>query len=153
MRDNYQQVFGTAKSGGLVSRIDCVLTSIGPYEIPLGAKIFELMQATRASHEDLRTLVSGDFAGTLLAKPGLDSRLRDKVESFNACWTGITLKQFKDVALRAHKDQRKPGNVVIAAGKEKASVLLEAVRRGLVNQVIVDQALANQLLVLCGAEK
>jgi hypothetical protein len=86
----------------------------------------------------------GDLGGVLIPKPELESEDRDLVKELNEMWTGIKLQDLKRIAKVASTSDG-GGIVVVAIGKQKAAVLYETIRLGLVNEALIDQDLVNKL--------
>jgi DNA-binding transcriptional regulator LsrR (DeoR family) len=63
------------------------------------------------------------------------------VHFWNRRWTGISLEQYAACAQRSVA-QQSPGVVVVAIGKNKAEAVHDAVARGLINNLLVDEELA-----------
>jgi DNA-binding transcriptional regulator LsrR (DeoR family) len=144
--DAYHDIFGGQRKDETeqepwIRRMDCILTSVGPRERPLGDR---LLKTAGIHKERLRELVIGDICGILIPRPGLSTAEDSEVERVTERWTGIKLGDLEDCARRASRS-RGTGVIVIAIGKNKAAFIYEVVRRGLVNHLIVDQDLADRL--------
>jgi DNA-binding transcriptional regulator LsrR (DeoR family) len=142
----YLSIFG---AGGYVHKIDAVLTSVGVFSAnhphKAAAFIRERGVQNPADKPRMEAAILGDFAGNLIPKPGLNASDREFVESLNKGWTGISLDQLLQIARKA-KTTSRPGIVTIAhSAEEKATLLSEALRRGLINHLIVDELLATEL--------
>jgi hypothetical protein len=67
-------------------------------------------------------------------------------------FTGITIADIEALAKRtavSDGQDRRPGIVVLAIGENKARIVYEVVRRGLVTELIIDHDLAFELGRLC----
>lgn len=153
----YRRIFGSGSTGPeppLAERVDTFLTGVGvlPLEDSAAwpqAAVFlrQLIAQQESTAEELSRLAYGDFGGLLLAREGLGQRDAARVEALNQSWTGMQLPKLKQLAARAAAN-RAPGIVVVAAGAAKACMIREVMRRGLVNELIIDTALADALLAL-----
>lgn len=141
---SYQRIF--TQSRPLIGQLDTLLTSVGSSEAPMGGNISELVEAGGIDASILKTLVIGDVGGVLIARPNLKPSERKLVDTLNAMWTGIQFDHLRSIAIRA-RSVKKPGSgvVVVAAGRDKASIVLECIRLGLVNQLLIDSDLASAL--------
>ena len=59
-------------------------------------------------------------------------------------WTGVRLKHLQRIAQQAERRKR-PGVIVVSLGIDRAEIIAEAVRCGLINELIVDRSLADAL--------
>jgi len=144
---SYREIFGARAP--LIGRVDSLLTSVGHSRHPMGFIHDELLSAGSTSTKPLTsarlaTLVAGDIGGVLLPKPDLDSAHRREVEALNAMWTGVKLEHLQRIAQQADRRKR-PGVIVVSLGADRAEIIAEAVRCGLINELIVDRALADAL--------
>lgn len=145
---SYKEVFGTKSP--LIRQVDSLLTAVGPSSHPMGFIHEELLKAGSTQKKKLTAaalskLVVGDVGGVLFPRPGLDARGRAEVEALNSMWTGAKLSHLERIATRAAKSDR-PGIIVVAmGGHERAAIVAEAVRYGLVNELIIDRTLAEAL--------
>ncbi len=140
---SYKEIF--SKSDALVDGLDGLVTSIGSVEHAVSGNIAELLAAGGIDTKTLNDLVVGDIGGALIAKHSLSSADRRLVTELNMMWTGISLDHIRGITMRAAKDNQKPGTIVVAVGKERALVAFELIRRGLVNELIIDRDLARAL--------
>jgi DNA-binding transcriptional regulator LsrR (DeoR family) len=153
----YRAIFGPdgrAPSEGhenapLIRRIDAVLTSTSTHEWPLGFDDDSLIRTAGVPREQLNDLVIGDLCGAVIPRPNLDGKAKAEVESILRRWTGVKISQLRDCALRSQTGG--PGVIVLAIGANKAQVVFEAVRRGLVQHLFTDQDLADELEEHCSA--
>jgi len=150
---SYREIFGTRSP--LIAKVDSLLTSVGPSGRPMGFIHEELLSAGSTASRQLTTtrlgaLVAGDIGGVLIPKPGLNAQSRRDVAALNAMWTGVTLKHLQRIAQQAERNQR-PGVIVVSVGADRAEIIAEAVRCGIVNELIVDRTLADALARLLAA--
>lgn len=145
---SYREVFGTATP--LIDRVDSLLTAVGPSSRPMGFIHDELLRAGSTPRKKLTAarlseLVAGDLGGVLFPRPDLDSREQTEVEALNAMWTGATLRHLERIARQAARGTR-PGIIVVSMGdEERAKIIAEAVRYGLINELIIDRPLSEAL--------
>jgi DNA-binding transcriptional regulator LsrR (DeoR family) len=140
---SYRRIF--EGDDALAGRLDVILTSIGSAESSFASKSnAEILKAGKIEVEDLERVLIGDLGGVLIPKPELESEDRDLVKELNEMWTGIKLQDLKRIAKVASTSDG-GGIVVVAIGKQKAAVLYETIRLGLVNEALIDQDLANKL--------
>ena len=144
---SYREIFGTHTP--LIDRVDSLLTSAGASRRVMGFVHEELLRAGSTPSKPLTSaklseLVAGDIGGIIIPKPGLNAAARREVEQLAAMWTGVTLAHLLRIARQADRTGR-PGVILVALGSDRAEIVAEAVRRGLVNELIVDRQLANAL--------
>jgi DNA-binding transcriptional regulator LsrR (DeoR family) len=145
---SYREMFGDR--GPLIRQVDALLTSVGPAKRPMGFVNEELRSAGSVpgrplTKEQLERLVVGDVGGVLLPRRDLDRADRREVDQLNAMWTGITREHLERIAAQAARTRR-PGVIVASfGGAGRAETIAEAVRCGLVNELIIDRQLAEAL--------
>jgi DNA-binding transcriptional regulator LsrR (DeoR family) len=143
---SYQDIFEGRENGGApwVSCLDAIITSVSTSERPLGFDHDNLVKTARMSRTDLEVAVVGDLCGALIPRKGHENEVR----SMSEYWTGITLDQIRACAVRS-SGQGKPGVILLAIGRNKSRVVFAVAQMGLVNQVIIDQDLADGLEEIC----
>jgi DNA-binding transcriptional regulator LsrR (DeoR family) len=148
---NYREIFGSAGNSGkgLVNKLDTILTSVGASEWHWRMCGIELCEIGGIDRGEFEQIVLGDLGGVLLPrseypKPEEDRRLREIAE----LWTGIKREHYHAVARKGGPHR---GVVVFAIGANKARIVYRAIRAGLVNHLVCDQALAYALCRECGA--
>jgi DNA-binding transcriptional regulator LsrR (DeoR family) len=145
---SYQEIFGGRSP--LIHRVDTLLTSVGPGRRPMGFINEELLRAGSLprrplTKEQLEKLVVGDVGGVLLPRRDLDRAGRREVDQLNAMWTGVKREHLERIATQAARTKR-PGVIVASfGGADRAEPIAEAVRCGLVNELIIDRSLAEAL--------
>ena len=143
---NYREIFGTRAP--LIAAVDSLLTSAGPSNGAMGFIHHELLEAGSTEKRKLTTarlgaLVAGDIGGVLIPRRSLADRR--EVQALNAMWTGARLEHLERIARQADRTRR-PGVILVAVGVPgRAEIVAEAVRWGLVNQLIIDRQLADGL--------
>ena len=77
-------------------------------------------------------------------RPAVDSLVRQQFERFQSRWMGVTERHIRKCA-----DRRRAGNgvgvIVLAVGSSRAEVVLECIRRGLVNHLFADYSLLDAI--------
>jgi DNA-binding transcriptional regulator LsrR (DeoR family) len=146
---SYREVFG--ETNPLIAQVDSLLTAVGPAEHPMGFSFEELLTAgstpeRKLTGARLKKLVVGDIGGVLIPRPGLDAPARREVEQLQKMWTGVQLHHLERIARAAAKGSR-PG-VIIAAigGDDRAEIIAEVIRYGLVNELVIDRPLSEALV-------
>lgn len=145
---SYREVFG--QPDPLIHHVDTLLTSVGSSERPMGFVHDELLKAggtkgKSMAPETLSALVAGDMGGVLLPRQGLTARDRREVAELNRMWTGATLAHYERIVKAAQRSSR-PGIVLLSiGGPGRAEIVAEVLRHGLVNELVVDRALAEEL--------
>lgn len=67
------------------------------------------------------------------------------MEALNGMWTGAKLSHLERIAAQAGRSTRPDVIVVAMGGDDRAEILAEAIRYGLVNELIIDRTLAEAL--------
>jgi len=140
---NYESILSGPEA--FVSRMNILLTSVGYAEALVRGGHNDLLRAGRIDPIKLQGLVVGDLGGLLIPRPSLNASQSALVDELNEMWTGISLKQVSEIAARAHCNADTSGVVVLALRAERAGTLLELVRLGLANHLIIDQDVADAL--------
>jgi hypothetical protein len=103
-----------------------------------------IVKAWGIKAEDLQRLFYGDMAGVLIPRTNLSPRDKSLVAELDEMQIGLKERHLRRIAQIGSVGNR-PGNIVIAVGRQKAPVLFEVIRRGLVNEVIIDRSLVAAL--------
>jgi len=150
----YRAILGVPpnKQPPLVDSVDTLITGTGiivmgkaqSYE-ETGDFIQERLMQEGMSKEVLSKMVYGDIGGFLLERERLRAADRKVVDELNRGWTGIKENHLKAVAGKGSPDGP-PGIILVAAGAAKAEMVLEIIRRGYVNELLIDTDLATALL-------
>ncbi len=154
----YEQIFDSQheqsprseQEKSLASQLEMILTSIGPAESLFGYIGRELFRSGMKI-EELQKVAFGDICGVCIPRPGISEEGEKQLQIIAERWTGVRRKHLEDCANRAAK-LKKPGVVVVAVGKKKAQFVLEIVKHGLVNILIVDDDLEEHLKLLVKEE-
>lgn len=112
-----------------------------------GDFIAERLLQEKIRKDDLARLVFGDVGGVLLEKPSLSPAERKTVDLLNDGWTGMREADLRRIAQAAGRNGS-GGVILVASSAAKAEVLLAAILRGLVNQIVVDEPLKARLVEL-----
>jgi DNA-binding transcriptional regulator LsrR (DeoR family) len=160
----YQAIFGTGagKQKPLADSLDTIISGMGII-VPQKERANPEPPAPGAFHEEtgdfirervaqeenlteasMNRFIYGDVGGWLLEREGLTAGDRRLVDELNQGWTGLKGEQMAAVARKA-KASRAPGVIILAAGPAKAAMVKEIVRRGLVNELLIDATLAAAL--------
>lgn len=142
----YQRVFSGPEA--LVNRMDMLITSLGSSKSPVLGSFDELVQAAGIRANDLRQLVVGDVGGILLPRSGLSHAKAALVDELNGLWTGIKIGHLNAIADRAAENPEMAGVVVVALQAERGDTIFELIRRGLVNELIIDHMAAERLQII-----
>jgi len=140
--DGYRDIFQRER---WIDKIDCVLTSVSADESPLTFGLLDLTRATGGpDRKRLHELVIGDICGIFIPRLGLRSPELAELKEIQKRWNGMTELQLKRCADNALQNGA-PGVIVMAIGKNKAAMVYESVKRGLVNTLVIDDDLAEEL--------
>jgi DNA-binding transcriptional regulator LsrR (DeoR family) len=150
---SYRRVFGGHRS--IVSRIDCLITSIGQDGKPLALASAELEEACGITRQEVNELVLAEIGGALIPRERITNDQQVELADLEASMIGLKLDDIRRIAEQAADPSRPkadqlPGVCVVAIGKNKARSLLTVLREGLVNELIVDDELAIELEHLLG---
>lgn len=162
---------GRESSGRLIEEMDTLITGVGT-----AAKTSTdpwLIERVNAMHneppltrEDFEAYTFGDISGVYLLRPELPaligsrlgktagqgkvgrerSAIEAKVRRINTQWTGIQREHVARCAERARSSDQTAGVIVLAIGRAKSEIVIEAVNQSLVNHLLIDQDLADALL-------
>jgi predicted transcriptional regulator len=160
---SYRQIFGPhpdekavppeSTPPPLAEQLDMVLTSVGSSDNPMGFGLGSLFKTMSIRVDELRALIVAEIGGVCLARCNLERKQTKKFEGFRAHWTGLRQKHLEACAERgADPKTNAPGVVVVSVGRERAAVVAELVKRGLVNHLLVDNLLADELDKICRAD-
>ena len=144
---SHREIFGDNNSEqrtpGLADNLDMILTSVGTSNHPFGFGRDSLLEP--ATLEVLRQIGIGDLGGVCLGRTGLTTTQERVIKAVGERWTGLRDHHLTACAERALKeaDQStgKPGVVVVSVGKDRAPAIFEAVKKGLLNHLVIDDEL------------
>jgi hypothetical protein len=170
----YRRIFlGDAGQSPLIDEIDTLITGVGtaaktstdPWLIE---RVNAMQNDPPLTREDFEAYTFGDIAGVYLLRPELteliaarharvsgaasktarerNAVVESKVKRINTQWTGIQREHVAQCAERARSTQKTPGVIVLAIGRAKSDIVIEAVNQSLVNHLLIDQDLADALV-------
>jgi DNA-binding transcriptional regulator LsrR (DeoR family) len=131
----------------MADRVSMVLTSVGPQEHPFGYGGEEFLRSAGFKAAQLPQLALSDVSGLLLEREDLSPGQRKLAARIECHWTGISMERLKLCAQRARKQRKAPGVVAVAAGASKATVVIECMRRGLLNHLVIDDDCEHEMRV------
>lgn len=139
----YRRIFGP---GGLVGEIQALLTSAAGLDLAYLSDpwLNALLDAGNLDLKALAGLMVGNVAGLVLPRPGLGRADLRRVEELNERHMGLTLSQLEACAKRCASNGD-PGVVLAAHGDSKTQTIVEALRRRMVNELVLDDELAESL--------
>lgn len=152
----YKDIFyggsgGSAQNEPLIETIDTVITSVGAAETTLGWGEDEFGRTASFNRVDLKELIIGDISGVLIPKPNLKNPERKKLHLIEERWTGVKEVHLKECARKANENKTS-GVIIATIGANKGEIVLECIKRGLVNHLLIDQDLADKLRGLLDQE-
>jgi len=134
-----------------IDQLDTILTGIGSAETSLKYWDDALVRTGGIDRDRLSRLVIGDICGILFARPDLSPSQQTELKRIEERWMGIREHQMQRCAAQALQ-QGTPGVIVVAVGADRAESVCESIKRGLVNTLVIDRALADALLQKMAAE-
>jgi predicted transcriptional regulator len=156
----YSKIFGprskpsNPKSAPLVADLHMIITAAGSSEHPLGFGNNPLLGLIKEESEELAQHIHGDIGGVLLTRPtGVPGKSSDGqplhplVRDLTRRWTGLTIEHLKACSTRAfsERNQSRPGVTLLCFGENHREVVLEAIRRGLANHLIIGSDLEGAM--------
>ena len=84
------------------------------------------------------------MGGAFIIDPNATQADRDYAQAVNKPWTGIKEPHFRRCALRA-RENNLPGVTVLAVGQVRAKIVLQCLKLGLINHLILDSDCADEL--------
>ena len=141
---SYKKIFHGRDA--IIEKMDTMITSIGSPTLPVGGCISDLQDACDIKTKRLQSLIVGDIGGVLIPQPGLNKAGRELVKELNKAWTGISYSHLEHNAEMAKQNPKRPGNIIVAIGQDKAPALIEIIRLGLANELMIDKDLENTLI-------
>jgi hypothetical protein len=113
----------------------------------------ELVAIGEFDENEVKRESVGDIGGALMPGGPLPKNRTSHgiLAEVEAAWTGIKIWDYERIAREAF-ETTKPGVVIIAMGNNKPETVLHAVRRGLVNELIIDLDLKQALEVAAAKE-
>jgi hypothetical protein len=145
----YQSVF---KDPDLLGRADAIVTSLG--ELGQSGDLGDPERGSpylreRMRNEDgidrLSRIAIGDIGGVFLERPDIAREDLGTIRDINSRFNGPGIADLQGCAERAVRFDR-AGVIAMAHDPTKTDVVLEAVSRGLVSELVIDTTLFNSLL-------
>jgi hypothetical protein len=144
-RNSYARSRSGLRANPLAKRLEMVLTSVGSSTRPLGfgrGVLFEKI----FSYAELKHLIIAEVGGVCIPRPNLTHEQLERFNTVQKSWTGLRLEHLEDCAARGVDPLKgPPGVVVVSGGAGRASAICELIKRGLINHLIIDDALAEEL--------
>ena len=160
----YPRIFGPRitrsrpMAAPIAGDLHMIITAAGPSKRPLGFGRNPLLGLSDAESRLLAENIYGDIGGVLLprladapGKQGQEPTPHPLVQELTRRWTGLKIEHLSACSGRAFSERSKsrPGVVLLSFGASHVEVVLEAVRRGLVNQLLIgsdlEEAMAGAL--------
>ncbi len=157
----YPRIFGpritpsTRMAAPIAGDLHMIITAAGPAKRPLGFGRNPLLGLSDKESETLAENIYGDIGGVLLprlnappGKNGQDPSPHHLVQECTSRWTGLKIEHLKACAERAFAEQSRsrPGVTLLSFGASHLEVVLEVVRRGLANHLIVGSDLEEAMV-------
>ena len=155
--ESYRSIFGTpstrtqksakasARSDLLVSKLDCIITSVSEDGAPWGmTENQNFVKTARLNKEKLSEESVGDIGGVLM--PRLNTR-SEYLEDLALRWTGIQHEHLLSCAENCanDKDRKISGVIVASIGERKKENIRRALEQNYINHLIIDHELAAGL--------
>ena len=151
----YRELFGSQSSGHVVGRpviadVDMLLTSIGARNRAFGRFHELLIKHAGVTAAELAAITAGDVGGVLIPAPNCTDAQFRRIRRINSIWNGLQPEHLEQIALRSHSRESlpPPGVVIVSIESSeggRAQALAAAIRAGLVNELIIDEQLADGL--------
>lgn len=156
----YPRIFGPRSPGRrptqppIAADLSMIITAAGPAKRPLGFGRNPLLRLSEAESKLLEANIYGDIGGVLLPRlSGAPDKKSGEpaphflVQELTRRWTGLKIEHLKACASSAFAEQSasRPGVTLLSFGATHVDVVLEAVRRGLVNQLIIGSDLEEAM--------
>jgi hypothetical protein len=134
-----------------VELLDALITSVGcDYSLSDDPWLDEVSTRENLPPSDLARVTHGDIGGVFLPKEEIEKTEPEMwtiLKDINDRWMGAKQEHFENCAKKAALS-RMPGVILVAVGSRKARIVTECVRKGLVNQLIIDSDLAQAIVEL-----
>jgi DNA-binding transcriptional regulator LsrR (DeoR family) len=148
----YREIFdgdgaNATEKDPLAKRLDVVVTSISRVNCPFGFTDSNEFNWKILKLSKLEKLVMGDLGGVPLAKPNLSAKGQRELRELLRRWTGLQKDHIRGCVDRASaRGSAAAGVIVVAIGADRVLTVLEAVRLGLVNRLVLDRPLSESLI-------
>jgi DNA-binding transcriptional regulator LsrR (DeoR family) len=154
----YPEIFGPRTGDPphppIAGDLHMIITAAGPSKRPRGFGTNALLGLDQKQTQELAENIYGDIGGVLLprlkdapGKRGDKSAPHPLVRELTNRWTGLRLEHLKACSARAfsERSRSRPGVTLLCFGDSHVEVVKEAVRTGLVNQLIIGSDLEEAL--------
>jgi hypothetical protein len=148
----FRRVFGAPTvdgrpHGGLVSCADTLILGVGTASMRVSDPYLDdTISLANISRAELDSLSIGNISGYFLERNPLSDEPAERLKDIKNLWTCINDSDIKHCAQRAEDNRNLVGVVVVAIGEAKVEVIRECAHRGMINELIVDQDLADALI-------
>ena len=144
----------------LADDLHMIITAAGPSTRPMGFGRDKLLGLTPVETKLLTDNIYGDVGGVILERrenPSggpIDEKATKLVQDLTRRWTGLKMSHLEACANRAFKAQSPshPGTTLLGLGKLHAEIFVEAIRRNLVNHLIIGSDLEAALVDMLPAD-
>ncbi|MBV9122693.1 MAG: hypothetical protein JO112_05005 [Planctomycetes bacterium] len=145
----YRRVFGCPGESGLIAELDTIVTGGGAVSRNCDPWLEARISAEGQERARWEERIAGDLGGILFARQGLpkaqQQEANEMVRGMNERGLGVRLEHLQECAQASENSRgRRPGVLVVAAGRAKAAVILSAVLEGCVNELVIDDDLARE---------
>jgi hypothetical protein len=125
----------------MAERLDGVLTALSQDNRPFGLGAEHMYSTAGLDGQLVDKLYLGDIGGVAIPKNAVKEQ-----DALQTRWTGLTRQHLLDCATRAATNgAQQPGVVVICMGAGREKTLLECVRLGMINHLVIDTELADRV--------
>jgi hypothetical protein len=151
MLPQYRRIFGPPKNTALAGNLRMILTACGPADRPSTFGHSPLLGLARAQSRKLAESICGDVGGVLIPRPkqpkdtptpraGLLKEVTDR-------WTGLQMGHLEQCARQRAlaSDGSRPGVVLLGYRLDRVDVVVQAIRLGLVSELILGTQLAGEV--------
>jgi hypothetical protein len=161
MVPHYPRIFGPRIAPSrpmpapIAGDLHMIITAAGPAKRPRGFGRNPLLGLSDSESRLLTENIYGDIGGVLLprlkdtsGKKGHEPAPHPLVQELTRRWTGLKIEHLKACSTRAFAERSKlrPGVTLLSFGASHVEVVLEAVRQGLVNQLIIGSDLEEAMV-------
>jgi DNA-binding transcriptional regulator LsrR (DeoR family) len=148
----YRDVFGTRDAAShrgvpLINQVDTLILGIGPATRETNDPwLDDTILAAEISRETLEKISYGNISGYFIPRPRLSASDQKCIDGINERWTGIREEHIAACAARSRQTGA-PGVFVLAVGAAKAEIVRVCAHRSLINELIIDEELADALAI------
>lgn len=131
-----------------MSDLHAVLTATGSAERPVSFGKSVLLGLKEMEAALLAQSIYGDVGGVLFPRLKIGSGARKLVHDLSQHWTGLKLDHLRRCASQAFSHVgpgARPGVIMLSFGADRADIVLEAVRSGVVHHLIISPELGARL--------